>query len=93
MYNLPSLIAKQLSGNAMVLPCVGAIIIKNFRNRPTTYDSLRKMTVRTLPRDPPGEAKEKKKNHVKHIQVIVRLRCAVFALVGFGLIFKSQWPQ
>ncbi len=40
------------------------------RNRPKTSDSIRKMTIRTLPRDPPGEggAKNKIKNHSKHSQ-------------------------
>ncbi len=43
------------------------------RKRPKTYDFLRKMAIRTLPRHPPGEggAKNKIKNHFKHIQVLV----------------------
>ena len=31
------------------------IFSESGRNRPKTYDSLRKMAVRTLPRDPPGQ--------------------------------------
>ncbi len=40
------------------------------RNRPKTSDFLKKMAVRTLPRDPPGEggAKNKIKKHFKHSQ-------------------------
>ncbi len=38
------------------------IKMRNPRNRPTTYDVLKKMAVRTLPRDSPGEGGPKTKS-------------------------------
>ncbi len=48
-------------------------LLESGRDRPKTYDFLRKMAVRTLPRDPPGGwgAKNKFKNHFKHSQVMI----------------------
>ncbi len=41
------------------------------RNRPHSRDFLRKLTVRTLPRDPPGGGGAKNKNRFKHSKATV----------------------